>query len=152
MITSLSKTGEINMELLKNATRIRKRWLLCFKVRVWSISLLLAAVPLIGLFLNPPDALNAFFLVAFVFLIYGSCSWMEYKCAYKSPGTKLLVFLMIGAIYSIVNQIIILINGGDILPALLLIPLFIWDIITSYNLRELNKATKKQEKDEQSSS
>ena len=115
------------MKLSKNAKIIRKNWLLCFKVRIWLKALLLAPIPLFGLFFDPLVALTAFSFAATVFLIFGLFAWIEYRCAYKSQGTKFLIFSMILAIY------------GILLSALLLVPLYIWDIITAYKLRELNK-------------
>lgn len=122
------------MELLNDAKNIKKSWLLCFKVRIWLKALLLAVFPLFVLFFDPPVALTLFFFAAIVFLIFGIFAWIEYRCAYKSPGTKFLIFSMIMAIY------------GTLLSSLLLAPLYIWDIITSYKLRELNKAILKNEK------
>ena len=133
------------MELLKNKNKIRKRWLFSFKITIAFIAVDFAILLLCSALLNPSGFPVLALILSVLSAIIGLELWAEYRCGYQKPGTKYLAFTLIAFINGIVTQMFNLINGKNALVPLLLIALFIWRFVTAYNLRELNKAIKKED-------
>lgn len=131
--------------------KIRKQWLLCytFGMLLSSFSLLLQGSkdPTLDLF-----PMGRYGYVSITLLAYGVFGYIFYRCAYKKPGTKLLMTCLLLTIPSLVLTPILYLKG--IIKAPAYIPYYgtyltlsqgvgFWWVIASWRMRKVNKRLQK---------
>ena len=131
----------------QNDNRIRKQWLLCYAfgllLSIFSLTLQAGKDPTLDLF--PMGRYGYVIVVLLAYVLFG---YIFYRCAYKKPGTKLLMTCLVFTIPSLVLTPILYLKGIIRAPAyipyygaylLLSQGLGVWWVIASWRMRQVNK-------------
>lgn len=142
------ENSEDSSEFTRAENKIRKRWLFLTTIFPAIILALIIVATLVGVFYS----LDFLVLLwsAFLFsLIFSPALYLNYYCAYKNPGTILLLLMMIGSFLNLLEP---LFNSENITlmkeyPVLVFIMpvIFIFQacvLYYSYKLRKINKKMK----------
>lgn len=133
---------------------VRKKWIKSWKAMLGYQIVMGVLFLLVGLMFewegDGKDAISGLILSLWAMLWLFLCR----KYAYKKPGTKLLTFILVSSVLGVLRSFAELVKTNidvyDVIDYAIYMPIFIWFVITSLNLRDLNKKVQGRNKGMQS--